>query len=163
MLRAADSPTASVVCAGAAALALALATPACSRPPADPVTAVVASLKRAAESRDAEALGRQLSPDFTGGQGQGRADTLAEAKRYLAAYESVSIEIADLDAARSADSAHLRCLVGFSGRPRRILGLDSLLPPQATSRFELDLVRGQDGWLVQHALWEPASASPAPQ
>ncbi|HVO10268.1 MAG TPA: hypothetical protein VMX54_05880 [Vicinamibacteria bacterium] len=147
----------------AAALALALAAAACSRPPADPVAAVLASLKQAAESRDAEGLGRQLSPDFTGAQGRSRGDTLAEAKRYLAAYESVRIEIADLEATRSADSAHLRCLVGFSGRPRRMLGLDTLLPPQAAYRFDLDLVRGGEGWLVRHATWEPASASPASQ
>jgi len=146
----------------ATALVLALAAVACSRPPADPVAAVVASLKQAAQSRAASALGRQLSPDFTGAQGLGRADTLAEAKRYLTAYESVSIEIADMEATRSADAAHLRCLVAFSGRPRRLLGLDALLPPQATYRFELDLVRGAEGWLVQHAAWEPATPSPAP-
>ncbi len=162
MLRPADTPNASLMCA--AVLVLGLAASACSRAPDDPVAAVLAPLKKAAESRDVEALGRQLSADFTGQQGQSRADTLAEAKRYLAAYESVSIEIAGLESTRGADSAHGRFLVGFSGRPRRILGLDTLLPPQASYWFELDLVRDEGGWRVQHATWEPASAvSPAPQ
>ncbi len=162
MLRPADAPTASAT-RTAAVFARALAATACSRPAGDPVAAVVGSLKQAAESRDAEALGRQLSPDFTGGQGQSRADTLAEARRYLAAYESVSIEIAGLESTRGADSAQVRLLVGFSGRPRRLLGLDGLLPPQATYRFELGLVRDEGGWRVRHASWEPASAQPAPQ
>ncbi len=162
MLRRLHRPTPRPGRAPRIALAL-LGVAACARQKVDPVDALLASLERAAEARDAEALGRHLAGDFTGAHGLVRADALAEAGRYLAAYESVSVEIAQVETTRADDSAHVRCLVAFSGRPRRVLGLDALLPPDAAYRFELDLVRGEAGWQVRRAEWEPAAAASGPQ
>ncbi|HSD66012.1 MAG TPA: hypothetical protein VLF95_04885, partial [Vicinamibacteria bacterium] len=65
-------------------LALALA-PACSRPPADPVEALLAELEAAAEDRDAGRFVERLSPSFRGAHGLGRAEALAHLKRTFAA------------------------------------------------------------------------------
>ena len=137
-------------------LALALAS-ACSRKPADPVAALLGELEAAAEARDAERFGERLSPDFHGADGLGRPETLAQLRRYFAAYESVGIEVYGVDAEREGASARVRCVVEFSGKARQAFGLGGLLPPSAVYRFELDAAADEGGvWRVRGATWTPA-------
>lgn len=142
----------------AAALALMLA---CSREPSDPVRGLVDELAAAAEARDADRFGARLSEQFRG-QGMSRADSLATLRRYLAAYESVGVEIYSFEAEREAGTAHVRCEVDFSGNARRIGGLEGLLPPSAVYRFELDAADEGGTWRVLGARWEevPPAADP---
>jgi hypothetical protein len=129
---------------------------ACSHGPKDPVAALLADLEGAAEARDAERFAERLAPSFRGAQGLGRSEALAELKRYLAAYESVAIEVYGVEAQRDGSVAHVRCVVEFSGQARRIAGLEGLMPPSAVYRFELDVADEGGGWLVRGATWEPA-------
>jgi hypothetical protein len=131
-----------------------LALAACG-PPADPVAALIAAAERAAEERDAERLGLYLAPDFAAEHGLDRAQTIDQVRRYLAAYESVSIGVTGVETTRDEASARVRCVVEFSGRARRVFGLEGLLPPEAVYRFEVDLVRPGDEWLVKRASWQP--------
>jgi hypothetical protein len=136
-------------------LPLALVTlGACSQPPADPVAALLADLEAAAEARDAERFAERLAPGFEGAHGLGRAEALAQLKRYFAAYESVALEVYGVEAERDGATARVRCVVELTGRARRAFGLEGLLPPSAAYRFVLDL-SGPDGtWLVRAASWE---------
>jgi hypothetical protein len=139
------------------ALLLSLAVlSACAHPPKDPVAALLADLEAAAEARDAERFAGRLAPQFQGAQGLGRAEALAQLKRYLAAYESVAIDVYGVAAERDGSAAHVRCVVEFSGRARKALGLEGLMPPSAVYRFELDVADEGGGWLVRGATWEPA-------
>jgi len=136
-------------------LVLAL-TPACSRPPADPVAALLAELEAAAEERDAERFGERLSPDFRGADGLGRPEALAQLRRYFAAYDSVAIEVYGVETDRQGTSARVRCVVEFSGKARQALGLEGLLPPSAVYRFDLDAADEDGVWRVRGAAWTPA-------
>jgi len=137
----------------ALAFTLALALIACSRTPADPVRTLVDELAAAAEARDADRFGERLSKDFEGG-GMSRVDSLATLRRYLAAYESVGVEIYSFEAERDGGTARVRCEVDFSGHARKIGGLEGLLPPSAVYRFELEVADEGDAWLVKRARWE---------
>ncbi len=139
------------------AVALALAV-GCSRAPADPVEALLAELEAAAEARDAERFGERLAPAFQGGQGLGRPETLAQLKRYFAAYESVGIEVDGVESDRDGQAARVRCVVEFSGEARKALGLEGLLPPSAVYRFDLDVAEEGGIWRVRGASWEQAEA-----
>jgi hypothetical protein len=138
-------------------LLLALAAlPACSRAPADPVGGLLAELTAAAEARDADRFGARLSPHFRGDDALGRPEAIALVRRYFAAYESVAIDVYDVETQRDGPAAHVRCVAEFSGRARQVLGLEGLLPPAAVYRFALD-VSDEDGtWRVLWASWEPA-------
>jgi hypothetical protein len=104
----------------AASLLVAVLASACSRPPADPVEA------------------------------------LLQAKRYLAAYESVAIDVYGVEAEREAESARVRCVVEFSGRARQAFGLEGLLPPSAVYRFDRDVADEDGTWRVRGPTWTPA-------
>jgi hypothetical protein len=147
--------------APALAVSLALTLIACSRTPADPVRALVDELAAAAEARDADRFGDRLSKDYAGA-GMGRADSLATLRRYLAAYESVGVEIYSFEAERDGGTARVRCEVDFSGNARKIGGLEGLLPPSAVYRFELEVADEGDAWRVKLARWEevPPAAEP---
>lgn len=137
------------------ATALALAVVGCSQAPTDPVRALLADLEAAAEARDADRFASCLSPAFTADHGLTRAEALAQLKRYFALYESVAVDVDEVEAEREGDRARVRCVVLTSGRARRLPGLDGLLPPDEAFRFELEV--GQEGgaWLVRSASWKP--------
>jgi hypothetical protein len=128
----------------------------CSHRPAEPVAALLAELEAAAEARDADAFAARLSADFTGERGADRADTIGDLQRYFAAYETVAIEVYDVETERRGAEADVRCVVEFSGRARRVLGLEGLLPPAAVYRFELDLADEAGTWRVRRAQWQLA-------
>jgi hypothetical protein len=140
---------------------LALALAACSRTPADPVRALVDELAAAAEARDADRFGERLSKDFEG-SAMSRADSLATLRRYLAAYESVGIDIYSFESETDGGTARVRCEVDFRGDARKIGGLEGLLPPSAVYRFELEAADEGDAWRVKRARWEevPPAAEP---
>jgi hypothetical protein len=142
-------------------LALALA-PACSRPPADPVAALLAELEAAAEARDAGRFGERLSPEFRSADGLGRPEALAQLKRYFAAYESVALDVYGVEVERDGAGARVRCVVEFSGKARQALGLGGLLPPSAVYRFELDAADEGGVWRVRRATWRPAEPEESP-
>jgi hypothetical protein len=129
---------------------------ACSRPPADPVEALLAELEAAAEARDAERFAERLAPAFCGGHGLGRDEALLQLKRYFGAYESVAIDVYGVEAEREAASARVRCVVEFSGKARQAFGLEGLLPPSAVYRFELEVADEAGTWRVRRAAWTPA-------
>ena len=139
------------------ALLLALAVlSACSRGPKDPVAALLADLEAAAEARDAERFAERLAPEFRGAHGLGRPEALAQLKRYLAAYESVAIDVYGVAAERDGSAVRVRCVVEFSGQARKAFGLEGLLPPSAVYRFDLDAAEESGTWRVRGATWEPA-------
>ena len=110
----------------------------CSRAPVDPVAALLAELEAAAEARDAGRFADRLAPTFHGARGLGRTEALAELRRYLAAYESVAIDVYGVEAERDGSAARVRCVVELSGQARKAFGLEGLLPPSAVYRFDLD-------------------------
>lgn len=133
---------------------------ACRRAPADPVRALLDELRAAAESRDSERFGARLSEGFEGrGRVIDRSEAVATLRRYFAAYESVGVEVYRVDVDRRGASARVRCVVAFSGRERRIPGLEGLLPPSAAYRFDLDVADEGGTWRVRAAAWEPVEAA----
>lgn len=128
---------------------------ACSSGPSDPVQQLLEELEAAAEARDADGFGARLAEDFKGARGMGRADALATLRRYLAAYESVGLEVYGVEIDRDGPTAKVRCVIEFSGRARPLGGLQGLLPPDAAYRFDLGVAEEEDGWWrVRQAAWE---------
>jgi SnoaL-like protein len=132
---------------------------ACRRP--DPVRELLDSLEQAAEDRDADALRARLSDDFQGPEGSGRTEAYGMARRYLAAYESVRLEIYDVTVTRGESGADVHLRADFTGTARRLPGLASVLPPSASYVFDLHVVPVGSAWKVARAQWEEARpASP---
>jgi hypothetical protein len=128
----------------------------CSRAPVDPVAALLAELEAAAEARDAGRFADRLAPAFHSARGLGRTEALAELRRYLAAYESVAVDVYGVETERDGSAARVRCVVELSGRARQVFGLEGLLPPSGAYRFDLDVADEGGTWRVRGATWEPA-------
>jgi hypothetical protein len=135
------------------ALAL-LAGIGCSRAPRDPVRELLGELEAAAEARDGDRFGARLSEAFEGQAGQSRADSLAMLRRYLAAYETVAVEVYGVEVERRAGGAHVRLRADFAGETRKLGPLAGLLPASAFYRFELDAADERGTWRVTKASWE---------
>ena len=134
---------------------LAALVPACSGPAKDPVEALLAELEVAAEARDADRFAERLSGGFEGPGSIGRAEAVAQLRRYFAAYETVAIDVYGVEAQRDGGSAHVRCVVELSGQARKAFGLEGLLPPSAAYRFDLEVNEEAGAWRVRRASWEP--------
>jgi hypothetical protein len=139
--------------------AVLLALLACSRKPADPVRDLVDELAEAAEDRDADRVLARLSDTFQG-QGQlAKADVAASLRRYFAAYESIDLELYDVQTEPAEGLTRVRMRVGFSGKAQKAFGLDGLLPPSAVYAFDLDTRDEGDTWRVTRASWEATPAA----
>ena len=142
----------------AAALALAVALVAGCGPATDPVQQTIDGIVAGAEDREAAAIVERLSPDFQAADGSGRVDAEATLRRYLAAYEKLDVRISELTIERASGAARARFRADLSGSPRKIGGLEGLLPQSSAYRFDLRLVPSSGGhWVVTWAAWEPAS------
>ncbi|HVE65226.1 MAG TPA: hypothetical protein VNC59_01495 [Thermoanaerobaculia bacterium] len=152
------SPTAGRRVRFVAALGLAFALAAGCGPATDPGRQTIDGIVEGAEERQAAAIVERLSPDFQAADGSGRADADVTLRRYLAAYEKLGVRISELTIERAEGAARARFRADLSGSPRRIGGLDGLLPESSAYRFDLRLVPAEGGrWLVAWAAWEPAS------
>ncbi len=127
--------------------------------PSDPIQALLDRAERAAESRDATALRACLADDFSGPDGL-TADAAADlARRYLAGYETVALDVYDVDIEREPATARVTLRADFTGEARKIGPLANLLPPGASYRFDLELLARDGDWRVVRAGWEPAPLS----
>ena len=114
---------------------------------------------KAANARDAKALFERVAGNFQGADGSGRVDAEATVARYFAAYEVLNVSIRDVRIERGEGAARVRLSAEMSGQPRRIPGLEGLVPPSSKYDFDLRLVSEGGGWKVAWAQWNPAGAS----
>jgi hypothetical protein len=138
------------------ALAVALLGAGCGAPK-DPVRATLDALVRAADARDAGALFERIAPGFSAGDGSSRDEARATVERYFAAYEILDVRLEDVRIERGgADAARVRLRARMSGQPRKIGGLEGLVPSSAAYDFDLRLTREGGQWKVAWAQWNPA-------
>ena len=137
-------------------VALSLADMRCGAPK-DPVRAALDAMVRAADARDAAALFERIAPGFSAADGSGRDDARALVERYFAAYEILDVGLEDVRIERGgSDAARVRFRAKLSGQPRKIGGLDGLVPSSAEYDFDLRLTNDGGAWKVAWAQWNPA-------
>lgn len=118
----------------------------------DPVTRTIHRIAGAAEKRDAGAVVAYLASDYSGSAGTS-AETEATLRRYLFGYRSIDIEIRDLETTDFGDSGRATFTAVLSGQPKKIQGLDQILPRSAAYRFEVVLVQEEGEWKITSARW----------
>jgi len=131
---------------------------ACGRS-SDPVRESLDAMVKAANARDAKALFARVAGNFQGADGSGRADAEATVARYFSAYEILNVSIHDVRIERGEGAARVRLTAEMSGQPRRIGGLEGLVPSSSKYDFDLRLVSEDGQWRVAWAQWSPAVAS----
>jgi hypothetical protein len=107
----------------------------------------------AAEKRDPDAVMARVAEDFRDAEGGGKTDASALVRRYLGAYESLSLTLSDLAVERGAAAAQAKFKVRMSGRPRAVAGLDGLLPRSSRWSFDVRLESEKGGWRIASAAW----------
>ena len=123
--------------------------------PRDPVTECLKGAVAAAEKRDADGVMARVAEGFRDAEGGGKADAAALVRRYLGAYESLSLTLSDVAVERGPAAAHAKFRVRMSGRPRAVGGLDGLLPRSSRWSFDVRLEAGPGGWKIASAAWSP--------
>jgi hypothetical protein len=126
----------------------------------DPVLALLSDLEKAAEARSAERIEERLTEDFRAQGGMPRADVGPMLRRYFAAYETVNLEVYEVQVERGEAEARVRFRVDFDGRPVQFGPLAGFLPPSAMYRFDLGLKRADGVWRVAEAGWEELPPGP---
>lgn len=126
----------------------------------DPVRGTLDAFMKAIEDRDADEAGELIASGYSD-PGGGKAEAVALLKRYLAGYETVDIDLSNVEIHRATSSAVVRFRAGFRGRARKIGGLADLLPESASYDFELQMADPGDGWKISGAAW--TEARPAAQ
>lgn len=124
---------------------------ACNKTPRDPVAVLLADLEEAAEARDVSALEKRLAAGFVGPDGLARTRAVDEVRRYFALYEEVRVEVYGVEAPQIGQ---LVFHVDFAGNAKSIGGLSSLLPPEATYRFECEVVEEEGTLKLARAEWK---------
>jgi hypothetical protein len=125
----------------------------CSREPRDPVRETLKRVVVSAEARDAGAVAGYLSASFRDAEGGSKADAADLLRRYLAAYESISLSLSDEVIAKGPAAANATFKVRMSGKPRAVAGLEGFLPRTSTWRFELRLELEKGSWRITSAAW----------
>ena len=133
---------------------LLLLAPGC-REKGDPVAATLNRMRKAAEARDVAGVVENLTPDFREIGGGGKSEVAEVLRRYFAAYEIINLKIRDVTPEWAPKAARVRFRVEFSGQPRKIGGLEGLLPSASTYSFDVRLIPDGSVWKVVWAAWEP--------
>ena len=128
----------------------------CSRS-GDPVRDSLDAMVKAANARDESALFSRVAANFQAGDGSGLADAQSLVKRAFAAYEILTVTVSNVQIERSEGAARVRFRADMSGQPRKIGGLDGLLPSSAKYDFDVRMVPDGGAWKVAWAQWTPAS------
>ncbi len=144
------------VAIAAAALCLLVAL-ACAKK-TDPVRETIDAVVKAANARDTAALLERVAPDFEAADGASRLDVELRLQRYFAAYEILNVTVSDVQIERGDNAARVRLRAEMSGQPRKIGGLDGLVPSAAKYDFELRLVRQGEAWNLAWAAWQPVGS-----
>jgi len=134
------------------ALVLVAASFACAKP-TDPVRATIDAVVKAANARDADALLARVALDFEAADGTGRNEVEARLKGYFAAYETLHVEVSDVQIERGEAAARVRLRADMTGQPRSVGGFGGLLPSAAKYDFDLRLVREGNEWKLAFAGW----------
>lgn len=144
-------------------LVTALSAASCAKPSGDPMRALVDEIAEAGEDRDADRAAARISDTFRGQETLGKADAIAALRRYFAAYESIDLEVFDVESEPGDGKTRVRTRIGFTGTAQKAFGLQGLLPPSAVYRFDFDAREEGGVWRVTRASWEmsaPPSAAP---
>ena len=123
----------------------------------DPIRETIDAVVKAANARDADALMAQLAPEFEAADGSSRLDIEMRLKQYFAAYEILHVSVSDVKIEKGNGAALVRMRVQMTGQPRKVGGLDGLLPSDAKYDFELRLVNNGEAWKLGWAAWSPVS------
>jgi hypothetical protein len=116
-------------------------------------------MARAAGQRDMHLLFARVSSSFRASDGSGRPQVEATVRRYFAGYERLAVKLGDVEIERAPGAARARFVAELSGQPRKVGGLESLLPSRSTYRFDFRLVPIEGQWLVEYADWQPMAES----
>lgn len=127
----------------------------------DPVRETLDATVKAANARDTKELFSRVAPNFQAADGSGLADARAAVDRDFAAYEILGVTIRDVRIERGEGAARVRLRAEMSGQPRKIAGLEGLVPSAAAYDFDLRLTQDGGKWQIAWARWNPAG-SPAP-
>lgn len=125
-------------------------------PSGDPVRGPLDAMVKAANARDAGALFDHVAAKFEAADGSSLADAKATVGRYFAAYEILDVSIRDVRIERGEGAARVRLRAQMSGQPRKIGGLEGIIPSSASYDFDLRLVDENGKWKVAWAQWAPA-------
>jgi hypothetical protein len=123
----------------------------------DPIRETIDAVVKAANARDADALMARLAPEFEAADGSSRLDIEMRLKRDFAAYETLHVSVSDVQIEKGQGAALVRMRAQMSGQPRKVGGLDGLLPSDAKYDFELRLVNDGEAWKLGWAAWSPVS------
>ena len=121
----------------------------------DPIDTLLADLETAAEARDVEPFEKRLMPGFSGNEMVSREESLAQLRRYFAAYEVIQIDIGNVE--RSESGNRVTFHVTFSGKANAAFNLQNLLPSSAAYDFELLLLWENGMMKVKKAFWQETS------
>lgn len=127
----------------------------CCRRAGDPVRETLDRLVKSAQARDAAAVVENLTPDFRDAEGGDAGQAAVTVRRFFAVYEIINVQVRNLTIERAPEAARARFRVEFSGQPRKIGGLDALLPSVSTYDFDVRLVPDGKRWKIAWASWEP--------
>lgn len=122
----------------------------------DPIAAVIHSVAKSAEDRDAEGVAEHLAAGYSDANG-GRKETEDMLRRVFFGYRSVSVSIRDLQTFQSGPTAQAKFVAVFTGVTKEISGLDQILPSSATYRFDVWLAEEGGAWKITNAQWRTES------
>ena len=123
----------------------------------DPVQDSIDAMAKAANARDEAALFARVASNFQAGDGSSLADARELVRRAFGAYEILNVTFSNVQIERAEGAARVRFRADMSGQPRKIGGLDGLLPSSAKYDFDVRMVPDGGTWKVAWAQWTPAS------
>src|SRR5450432_838866 len=127
------------------AVLLSLGAASCG-PSGDPVRGSLDAMVKAASARDAGALFDHVAGNFEAADGSSLAEAKGNVGRYFAAYEILDVSIRDVRIERGEGAARVRLRAQMSGHPRKIGGLEGIIPSSASYDFDLRLVAENGKW-----------------
>ena len=127
----------------------------------DPLQGLLDDIVEAAEDRDADAIVELLAADFRGSDGTDREGAVRLAKQYFMGYDSLDVDLSNVELNRAGPTGRARFRLKASGVPTNFHGLGDLVPRSATYDFDVQAREVDGRWKLVGATWsEPVAEEP---
>lgn len=120
----------------------------------DPIADRVNELAGAIEDRDSGDVAAAISANYRGTRNESKEQIANEVRRVLFGYQNINVTVSELQTTLSGEQGVADFVATVSGNPKKIGGLDQILPRLTKLKMRIEFREENGEWRATWAEWQ---------